>query len=336
MDGKVKRWPRFHIGVDTEQTGRAEIFDPSTNQFTLLESTLALPARTWPGVEVLDDGSVLIMGGVIDWAASPDLGTDSVEEFDPVTGQFKETGKLKGIRGQNIVDFTHTKLANGTIFITGYSPNGITTEIYDPVLGESTVAVDLGYPACLGGAQFAKGLENGDVFLWGRHAMDQIANIKKGMGSCNTFRIDANGVVNTNAVMLHDEQIFAAGGTDGGGHEPIRAHGRTILINPNTFEVRSAGELVVPRGRPFLLVLHNGTVLAAGGHTYGEQPPAVEIELYDPLTDQFSVIGHYPPLQNTRRAVQLDDERILLFGFSGTGDQSNPSHAAIGDCVYGD
>lgn len=80
-------------GGDAE--GSAEIFDPSTHKFSLIEAHLGSPRSSHSAV-LLKSGKVLIVGGLAEGGSPVQPG----EIFDPETMQFSTTKNMRGVRAR--------------------------------------------------------------------------------------------------------------------------------------------------------------------------------------------------------------------------------------------
>ncbi|MGO8802538.1 Kelch repeat-containing protein [Candidatus Binatus sp.] len=117
-----------------DTSDRAMIYDPATNQFTLLEQHMisrrsAAAAALISGCACPNEGKVLIAGGLSNFPKETFIAT--AELFDPATNSFAPTGNLQTA----VLNGTATALSDGTILIAGgsdgsYSLNS--AEIYDP------------------------------------------------------------------------------------------------------------------------------------------------------------------------------------------------------------
>ena len=108
----------------------AELFDISENDhgiFTPVPGTMITP-RDGHTATLLNDGSVLIVGGIDGWAVSK-----TAERYLPGPNAFQATGSMNESR----VFHTATRLPNGKVLIAGgYNGSYLnTTEIYDPAAG---------------------------------------------------------------------------------------------------------------------------------------------------------------------------------------------------------
>lgn len=104
----------------------AEIYDPTSGQFSLPKGAMIQPRFGDAATVLLNNGKVLIVGGL-------DIATfqlmSEAEIYDPVTDSFVPTGAMSDAR----FAATATLLNNGKVLVTGGGP--LTSELYDPVSG---------------------------------------------------------------------------------------------------------------------------------------------------------------------------------------------------------
>jgi N-acetylneuraminic acid mutarotase len=121
-------------GVNTTPIGgvpvaTTEIYDPSTGRWAG-SGTLSVP-RGFTTATVLQDGKVLVAGGITDHAGTP---TATAELYDPGSNTWSPTGSMHTAR------FYHaaTLLPDGRVVVTGGSDGHValaSSEIYDPRTG---------------------------------------------------------------------------------------------------------------------------------------------------------------------------------------------------------
>ena len=119
----------YSDGLDT-----AEIYDPKTATFTALPNKMGA-ARVSATANLLDDGRVLIAGGVIADASS----VATAELFDPKTGAFTATaGAMSNARAFHSSVYLpdgRVMVAGGATVASGFPTSTATVDFYDPSTG---------------------------------------------------------------------------------------------------------------------------------------------------------------------------------------------------------
>jgi hypothetical protein len=116
----------------------AELYDPATGRFTAT-GAMAI-TRADHTATLLDDGRVVIAGGTTTDLPTTDI-ADSVEIYDPATGQFRAAGALRERRTEH----TATLLGDGRVLFAHGRSEGqgtlatATLEAFDPATGASTL-----------------------------------------------------------------------------------------------------------------------------------------------------------------------------------------------------
>lgn len=101
-----------------------EIFNPSNGYFT--EMKPMADARSHFAATVLQDGRVLVIGGLSTTTTGKTRLLNTAEIYNPASGRWSSTGSMTYGRS----DFTATLLADGRVLVAGGGDN--TTEIYYP------------------------------------------------------------------------------------------------------------------------------------------------------------------------------------------------------------
>lgn len=120
---------------------QVEIYDPTTGTFSLQGATVT--ARAASAVFPVPGGKILLAGG----AGGPQLSSgyfpalDSIEIYDPATGQATITGHMS----QGRIAAAAVSLADGRILVAGGVPSAAmaTADLIDPVTGQASAPVPL-------------------------------------------------------------------------------------------------------------------------------------------------------------------------------------------------
>ncbi|MGA7914325.1 MAG: kelch repeat-containing protein [Candidatus Acidiferrales bacterium] len=291
----------------------AELYDPTAGTFTLTGSLNA--ARTDPVATLLNNGTVLITGGVI-FSGTNDAALSSAEIYDPVAGTFATTGPLNAARA----DQTATLLPNGTTLVAGgFNTNGAlaTAELYEPAsltpAGLTAITVSPAPPTTpatptISPNTYQRFIATGN-FAGGTQ---QLHAVNWSSSDPNAAQI-SNDATNPGAAVAVPEAIAppvpvtpisitaTAGAVSG-----------TTALNVRTTGFANTGSMSVARSFFTATVLNNGLVLMANGNeSAGTSVPA---DLYNPATGAFSVTGSplIPTFSHT--ATLLPNGMVLIAG----------------------
>jgi len=261
----------------------AELFDPSTDTFTLLPEsgeTEMHAARYRAVAAPLPNGQVLIAGGEV---PSNDVGSEtlrSAELFDPATDTFTllpESGETE-LHVARVLAVA-APLPNGQVLIAGGYGGGISTlksaELFNPVT-------------------------------------DTFSELPESAQTEPQTKRDA-----AVAAPLPNGQVLIAGGAAGHGYT-----GSAELFSPatDTFTALPESgdtELHFARWTASAAPLPSGQVLIVGGSNE-ETKPMKSAELFDPATHTFSLLPESETELHTARsdavAAPLPDGRVLIAG----------------------
>jgi hypothetical protein len=266
---------------------------------------------------MLDNGTVLVAGGINCASAGACTYLNSAEIYNPNSGHFTNTGSILAARSAPAI-----LLGNGKVLIAGgYSCDSSgncaslnTAEIYDPVAGTfsnaGTMTVDR-Y------AHTMTLLNNGKVLIAGGESCasstscsalqtaeiyDPVSGASSPTGSLVSARFNAA------AVALTSGQVLIAGGFDGTNF-PANAE----LFDPVAGTFAATGALNTPRASATAIVLDNGSVVIAGGSTCSSTNcPTATAELY--ASGAFSTISNLTVSRVDQTITLLTNGQSLVAG----------------------
>jgi hypothetical protein len=261
---------------------------------------------------VLPDGEILIVGGF-----GEDGGAEaSAELFDPATGTFEPTGSMSVGRQSH----TATLLRDGQVLIAGgYDPNGTrlaSAELYDPTTGRFARTGRMGGPradhtATLlrdGRVLMVGGTGPGYSFLATAEVYDPASGTFSPTGSMSVPRESST------ATRLDDGRVLVAGG-HAGRNEAIRIYASAEVYDPRTERFAFVGDMRIARHKHDAVLLQDGRVLIVGGSDERDDLGLYDsAELFDPVTDAFSMVGSLrtPRYKMRGTSVVLADGRALV------------------------
>ncbi len=296
--------------VDNVALSSAEIYDPSTGNFTPTSNTMEVGRQDAQGV-LLADGRVLIAGGTNgDEQASADI-------FDPGTGLFSPTANLMSIQRRR---FQLTRLNDGRVIATGGSNSGFaaigTGDLFDPASGLFTPLPNtMLAPRRLHTATL---LSNGNVLLAG--GVDASGN---NVSFLEEFVPLGGSFVFTGGTMAqprnsHTANRLASGNVlIAGGNAPSVGTAATTAAEVVTVSGSSAatGSLNAPRMSAQAAPLPDGRILVAGGSINAVDLATAEVYTpTDATTGTFSFTGNLASPRSLGSAVTLNDGRVLVVG----------------------
>jgi hypothetical protein len=269
----------------------AELYDPATGTFSVTTDTAGNPttlniARALHTATLLNDGTVLIVGGAVDNAlVAP---TQTAELYTPATGMFTT------LSTPNAARFLHTAtlLNDGTVLVAGgQNPNGSlgNAEVYDPIAGTFTPVNNLVYSR---GIHTATLLNGGTVVIAGGvngiqgsgFAPVPTAEVYTSTGR-GTGTFAGSGTLSTSrynhtATLLNNGTVLFAGGLS----FSVFVTPSVEVFDPANGTFASAGALATARTYHTATRLNDGTVLITGGDTFSNPFEASVSELYSPAT----------------------------------------------------
>jgi WD40 repeat protein len=286
---------------DNQITDTAEIFDPTTNQFSFTAS-MTIP-RVGHTATLLQDGRVLIVGG---WSGR--LPVASAELYDPTTNTFQPTGSLSVPRE----GFTATLLQDGKVLIAGgdYRHQVYTSaELYDPKTGTFSLTGVLTTPRAIhtatrladGRVLLAGGTSDEDTILDSAELYDPRSGTFSPTGKLMLPRYKHG------AVLLPDGNVLIAGGSDNRDWRGRYKSAEIYDVSSGTFRPTQPMDKSRFKLSDAITLLENGQVLIAGG--------SKEVEVFDPQQLSFTpVSGAIDADRFYITATPLLDGRVLITG----------------------
>ncbi|GAA2399815.1 hypothetical protein GCM10010191_03730 [Actinomadura vinacea] len=265
-------------GADTA-LAQAALYDPMAR--TWAATTALHTARRLHTVTLLENGKVLVTGGITGTATFPAAGLASAELFNPMGSTWTAVGSLgTGRWGHSAVLLPNKKVlvAGGCTTRDGQSVKALrSAELYDPGTGAWSEAPPMTDARC---GHSALVLSNGKVLVAG--------------GSAPVAR-------DTNAALAFCE-VYDPGTGTAGAWTPT-------------------GSLLVARAGHQTTLLSDGTVLASGGSAPGgpgdgtfDPFSRATAELYNATSGGWSAVANMPAGRALHRAVALGSGKVLVAG----------------------
>ena len=265
QDGRV-------LALGENDDASAEIYDPATDQWSA--AGVMLQARTWPSATLLEDGRVLVAGG-LDATKAGEEQLDSAEIFDPATGEWTETASMAEIHaGHGAV-----LLPDGKVLVAGRYMG----ELFDPATetwsgaGTPTRERSLGATADL--------LNDGRVLITGgRYQQGGWSGAIVAVRTAETYN-SATGAWEEAASMSEAREEHASVKLSDG-RVMVIGERATEIFDPATGEWTEAGNLSTSHGTlSTATLLQDGRVLVVGGMTQegdsGRALGVAVVEIYD-------------------------------------------------------
>jgi hypothetical protein len=285
----------------------SELFDPASGA---IAPSGSLPrARNFPATVLLPDGRVLVTGGF-----NPSLGSvRDTELYDG--GTFTPAGTLVAGREAH----TATLLPDGRVLVAGgLQAAGFhfldSLEVFDPAQA-GFVATTLPVMTAKRAFHAAALLGDGSVLLVGGDSgMGELASAERFTGTATVptagSRRRAGKAVA--AAPLADGRVLVAGGANAADGTLDDAD----VYNPATDAFTAVAPMLRRRMAHSLTALPDGRVVAVGGWSDSSDPSgsAAAVEVYDPSTDTWELVGELAAPRHDHVALLLDGCRVLVAG----------------------
>jgi hypothetical protein len=300
----------------------------SSNGITFTTTTGATEAnlitsRYRHSATTLNNGQILVAGGVN--CPAPDSCTylKSAELYNPATSAFTTTGSMSAARSAPAVLLNTGKvlIAGGyTCDASGNCSSLNSAEIYDPAAGAFS---GTGTMTVARSGHTMTVLGNGTVLIAGGEnctsstACSALSNAEIYDPNAGTFTPTSNSMgaarFGASAVLLNSGLVLIAGGFDGT-NLPAAAE----IYNPATGIgfTGTVPSLSVPRFDATATLLNNGGVLVSGGSICSLPGcPTNAAEIYDPAGNTFSVVtGGMTVARFHHTATLLTNGEVLIAG----------------------
>jgi Galactose oxidase, central domain len=277
----------------------AELYDPATNTFTGVASTMVC-GRAFHTATLLANGKILLAGG--QFYNGGRISITCAEVYDPVAGTFSGVGNMTQPRA----DHTATLLPNGRVLIAGgrvTTAGGFqslnTAEFYDPTNAASPFSATGGMTDSRYN-HTATLLNTGKVLIAG--------------GLKTTFS-------GTTLVSLFSLQ------------------GAEIYDSSTGMFATSAGTMSVARRLHTATMLKSGRVLIAGGRNDSQACPSCffsatvsnTADLYDPALDSFTPTALLSTARDSHAAVRIESDGTVLVtgGETSNGTETNSAEVYL-------
>jgi len=293
-------------GIDGASTilNSLELYDPVSELWTSAGSMNV--ARVKHTATLLLDGRVLIVGG-----NTPDGPTATAEIFDPSSGSIVTISSMSVSR----YDHAATLLPDGRVLITGGGTKGSelnSAEIFDPETLSFKPIASMNFAryrhtaTLLGNGKvlvFAGGTDKNELYDTNSETFTYIGYVPNGWR------------VGHKAVLLKNGNVAIFGGM-GNSYTPMSIIGSTFwgpiyLYSTTTGKFSYTYDWDITDLTTATL-LPDGKVLLAGGYSNGAA--LTTVQLYDPSTDSFSIVGRLAVSRDLHTATLLNNGNVLFTG----------------------
>ncbi len=288
-DGRV-----VSVAIPAEEGSSVAIvvFDPETGGWSRLSD---VPSnRVFSNVSLLNDGRILIVGGVdagamLSGSSAADL-HDMVEIYDPATGEWQSSEAMnKSAAEQSVIPLADGRALaiGGVVNDSNRALDTARAEIFDPVTNSWTLTGDMNVSRV---SPEAIALTDGRILVTGgsdSYGMTLGDSSDSEVYDPDTGEWTLTGPMSVRRMshtltLLHDGRVLAAGGEDPQGSDYV-LYSTTEIFNPVTDTWTPGPELSQPRSNHSATLMPDGSVLLAGGISQkGERYPIASTEFISP------------------------------------------------------
>jgi hypothetical protein len=287
-------------------------------------------ARVEPMATLLNDGSVLVVGG---GAGGVPLAV--AERFVPDSGRWEPVASMHSARTEGTI----TTLKDGRVLVTGGGYRGApsyaataSAEVYDPSTGSWTVTPNM---SAVRVRQTATLLADGRVLVAGGGT--SFSSPRAGVSSSVDLFDPATGLFQPAspmpaglyshaAALLADGRVLVTGGwSSASNRAPSRV--LTLAYDPATGQWSKLASMALARAKHEMAVLPDGTVLVAGGLDT-KYAPMNTAEVYDPDSDAWTTTANIPAACYWSALGVLADGSVLIAGGRTQASKAGATNAA--------
>jgi hypothetical protein len=281
----------------------AYLYDPTQQTFSPTGGLLT--GRYAHTATLLNTGKVLIAGGI--GAGSNEPGLATAELYDPTSGTFSYTGRMKNDHSYH----TATLLNSGQVLIAGgLSQSGGSNppaELYDPTSGTFSQTGTLTTSRF---APTATLLNDGTVLFTG--GASNLTSTELYSPTSGTFA--ATGSLNVGrssqaAAILGNGQVLVAGGNG----QSTQSLSSAELYDPVAKTFSLTGSMSVGRSSFTATALSNGSALVVGGVAPGAVATGTA-EVFADSNQTFLAAGSMEIPRDSQTATLLNDGTVLIVG----------------------
>jgi len=256
------------------------------------------------------------------------------ELYDPKSDKYSFLGIFGNARPKLLPDTSIIALKNGNVLITGGTVN--MAPLKDAIMYDATKKTFIK----VSDMNFRRSdhtsivLNDGRVLITGGKTCD----VKRYSRNCHvlnnaeifdpktsTFTLLDNKMKSArryhNMITLKNGKVLITGGADGRGYDsPTHGYTNTAeIFDPNTNTFTSINLLKTTREyrHPKSVLLSDGKVLFAGGWIIGEKVGSTRcrstVEVFDPETNQFNIIGKLKEYRCNPQLAVLSNNKVLVY-----------------------
>lgn len=298
-----------------------ELYDIDSKTYTVTDSMK--DARFYHTSVELDNGKIMVMGGFNGFNDT----LNSCEIFDPTTELWTTTASMNYKRYYH----TSTLLDDGRVLVAGgygyklgdpQLPGTYLTscEIYDPSSETWTETGSLNEARNQHGATLLSGgnvlvagginktwnydfvsLDSAEIFDVGTETWTEVS-------SMNHQRD------NVNLILMPNSKVFASGGSMGQEKDTYAHMAEIYDANADTWTLTSSN-MTYKRHYHLCDMLNDNQILIVGGYSYGNTGGVSKrVEIYDILTDSFSVSDNLEVPSYFGTLTEIDSDHVLYVG----------------------